>query len=322
MLTVIAFIVALGLLIAVHEYGHYRVAVACGVKVLRFSIGFGKTLYSWKPRKPRAGPGHRVRDRRLPAGWLREDAGRARGPGGRGRTRLRLQHPAAEVARRHRGRRPGANLLLAMLLYAAVNWMGVQEPQPSWAARWPIRSRPKPACAAANACERAGFEGDAVQPCAPSRNCAGCSRAARSTAATCAWCSRAAAPAASARWCCRLSRLDAVTPTRSCCARSACIVALEPAGAGRGDGRAAPPNAPGLRKGDVRAPGRQPAGRRRPAAARPDPRQVQGGRPCRPPGTSSARAGLQVQVTPDVVTEGQATPSAASPPTWARRRPW
>ena len=35
MLTVVAFVVALGLLIAVHEYGHYRVAVACGVKVLR-----------------------------------------------------------------------------------------------------------------------------------------------------------------------------------------------------------------------------------------------------------------------------------------------
>src|SRR5450830_450047 len=48
MLTVIAFIVALGLLIAIHEYGHYRVAVACGVKVLRFSIGFGKTLVRWQ----------------------------------------------------------------------------------------------------------------------------------------------------------------------------------------------------------------------------------------------------------------------------------
>ena len=36
----------LGLLIAVHEYGHYRVAVACGVKVLRFSVGFGKPLWS------------------------------------------------------------------------------------------------------------------------------------------------------------------------------------------------------------------------------------------------------------------------------------
>ena len=50
MLTVVAFIVALGLLIAVHEYGHYRVAVACGVKVLRFSVGFGKPLLRWQPK--------------------------------------------------------------------------------------------------------------------------------------------------------------------------------------------------------------------------------------------------------------------------------
>ena len=41
MVTVIAFVVALAILIAVHEYGHYRGAVACGVKVLRFSVGFG-----------------------------------------------------------------------------------------------------------------------------------------------------------------------------------------------------------------------------------------------------------------------------------------
>ena len=46
MTTLLAFIVTLGLLIVVHEYGHYRVAVACGVKVLRFSVGFGRTLWS------------------------------------------------------------------------------------------------------------------------------------------------------------------------------------------------------------------------------------------------------------------------------------
>ena len=50
MLTIVAFIVALALLIAIHEYGHYRVAVACGVKVERFSIGFGKTLFRWQPK--------------------------------------------------------------------------------------------------------------------------------------------------------------------------------------------------------------------------------------------------------------------------------
>jgi regulator of sigma E protease len=42
--TVAAFIVALGVLIVVHEYGHYLVARLCDVKVLRFSVGFGKPL--------------------------------------------------------------------------------------------------------------------------------------------------------------------------------------------------------------------------------------------------------------------------------------
>ena len=40
-----AFLAALALLIAVHEWGHYRVARACGVKVLRFSIGFGRVIW-------------------------------------------------------------------------------------------------------------------------------------------------------------------------------------------------------------------------------------------------------------------------------------
>ena len=50
LLTIAAFIVTLGVLITVHEYGHYRVAVACGVKVLRFSVGFGKPLLRWQPK--------------------------------------------------------------------------------------------------------------------------------------------------------------------------------------------------------------------------------------------------------------------------------
>ncbi|MDD1783757.1 sigma E protease regulator RseP [Enterovibrio sp. ZSDZ35] len=39
------FLVALGVLIAVHEYGHFWVARRCGVKVERFSIGFGKAIW-------------------------------------------------------------------------------------------------------------------------------------------------------------------------------------------------------------------------------------------------------------------------------------
>lgn len=44
MLTLVAFLGTLGLLVTVHEYGHYLVARLCGVKVLCFSIGFGKPL--------------------------------------------------------------------------------------------------------------------------------------------------------------------------------------------------------------------------------------------------------------------------------------
>lgn len=41
-----AFVVALGVLIVVHEFGHFVVARRVGVKVLRFSVGFGKPLFS------------------------------------------------------------------------------------------------------------------------------------------------------------------------------------------------------------------------------------------------------------------------------------
>ena len=44
--TALAFIVTLGCLIVIHELGHYFVARLCDVKVLRFSVGFGKPLWS------------------------------------------------------------------------------------------------------------------------------------------------------------------------------------------------------------------------------------------------------------------------------------
>ncbi|MDD2769686.1 MAG: RIP metalloprotease RseP [Methylococcus sp.] len=49
--TVFYFLVALALLIAVHEFGHFWVARKLGVKVLRFSLGFGPALLSWR-KKP------------------------------------------------------------------------------------------------------------------------------------------------------------------------------------------------------------------------------------------------------------------------------
>lgn len=44
--TILAFIVTLGVVVTIHEYGHFQVARWCSVRVLRFSVGFGKSL--WK----------------------------------------------------------------------------------------------------------------------------------------------------------------------------------------------------------------------------------------------------------------------------------
>ncbi|MGE8355735.1 MAG: RIP metalloprotease RseP, partial [Microvirgula sp.] len=46
--TLLAFLVALGVLVTFHEFGHYWVARRLGVKVVRFSIGFGKPLVTWR----------------------------------------------------------------------------------------------------------------------------------------------------------------------------------------------------------------------------------------------------------------------------------
>ena len=45
--SLLAFIVVVGILVTVHEFGHFWVARRLGVKILRFSIGFGKPLYKW-----------------------------------------------------------------------------------------------------------------------------------------------------------------------------------------------------------------------------------------------------------------------------------
>ena len=51
MITLVAFAVALGSLIVIHEFGHYAVARMSGVRVLRFSLGFGPPLLTWRGGK-------------------------------------------------------------------------------------------------------------------------------------------------------------------------------------------------------------------------------------------------------------------------------
>jgi regulator of sigma E protease len=47
LINLLSFVVAISVLVAVHEFGHYLVGRLCGMKVLRFSIGFGKPLKTW-----------------------------------------------------------------------------------------------------------------------------------------------------------------------------------------------------------------------------------------------------------------------------------
>lgn len=49
--TIVFTLIALGVLVTIHEFGHFWVARRCGVKVLRFSIGFGTPFARWKDKK-------------------------------------------------------------------------------------------------------------------------------------------------------------------------------------------------------------------------------------------------------------------------------
>ena len=118
-----AFLVTIAVLIVVHEYGHYRVAVACGVKVLRFSVGFGRVVW----RRQRTPEATEFVVSALPLGGYVRMLDEREGPVAaeeldRAFNRQPLARRTAIVAAG-----PLANLLLAVLLYAAANWIGVDE---------------------------------------------------------------------------------------------------------------------------------------------------------------------------------------------------
>ncbi|MCS6765307.1 MAG: RIP metalloprotease RseP [Candidatus Protistobacter heckmanni] len=124
--TVLAFVVALGVLVTVHEFGHYLAARACGVRVLRFSVGFGRPLLRWQ-RSPEDTEWVVAA---LPLGgyvrMLDENEEDARVP-------PELAHEAFN--RKPLGQRaivvlagPAANLLLAVALYAGLWMAGQSEP--------------------------------------------------------------------------------------------------------------------------------------------------------------------------------------------------
>ena len=125
MTTILAFLLTLGVLIVVHEYGHYRVAVACGVRVLRFSVGFGPVLW----RRQRDASSTEFVLCALPlGGYVRmldeREAPVAANELSQAFNRKPLLSRTAIVAAG-----PLANLVLAVLLYAAAHWIGIDEPK-------------------------------------------------------------------------------------------------------------------------------------------------------------------------------------------------
>ena len=121
LISIPAFIVAIGVLVAVHEFGHFWVARRCGVKVLRYSIGFGQTL--WSRTSPSTGTEYRIA--MLPLGgyvkMLDEREGEvAEHERDQAFNRAPLHKRAAIVAAG-----PGINFAFAVLAYWLVFMLGV-----------------------------------------------------------------------------------------------------------------------------------------------------------------------------------------------------
>lgn len=124
MQTVLAFIVAIMILVSLHEFGHYIVARWCGVKVLRFSVGFGKPFFTKKRGDtewclapiPLGGYVKMVDTRE--GNVAEEDLPYA----------FDKQHPAKRIAIVAAG--PLVNLALAVLLYGLSFSFGVTEIRP------------------------------------------------------------------------------------------------------------------------------------------------------------------------------------------------
>ena len=123
--TILATIIALGVLVTVHEFGHYWVAKRCGVRVLRFSVGFGRALYTWKDQA-----GTEFCIAAIPLG------GYVKMLDGRERTISEDERDEA-FDQKSVGQRfaivaagPAINLIFAAFIYALISMIGVQTPVP------------------------------------------------------------------------------------------------------------------------------------------------------------------------------------------------
>lgn len=120
--SVLAFIVAIGVMVTVHEYGHYWVARRCGVRVLRFSVGFGRAL--WRRTLGRDRTEWVIAA--IPLGGYVKMLDEREGPvdAAESHRAFNNQPLAARTAIVAAG--PAVNILLAVVAYAAMFMIGVQ----------------------------------------------------------------------------------------------------------------------------------------------------------------------------------------------------
>ena len=119
----LGFLLTLAVLIVVHEWGHYQMARLCGVKVLRFSVGFGRALWTRQRGETEFVVGA------IPLGGYvkmldEREGGVASHELDRAFNRKPLRQRVAIVAAG-----PIANLVLAALIYACTSWIGAVEPR-------------------------------------------------------------------------------------------------------------------------------------------------------------------------------------------------
>lgn len=127
--TILSFLFALGILITFHELGHYWAARRCGVKVLRFSVGFGKPL--WR-RVDKNGTEWAVAG--IPLGGyvkMQDEPAPDADPAA-----PKVDFSSQPVRNRFFivSAGPMANFILAAFLYAGLSWVGSEEPAPILAA--------------------------------------------------------------------------------------------------------------------------------------------------------------------------------------------
>lgn len=123
--TLCMFVLVLIVLVGVHEYGHFKVARLCGVKVLRFSIGMGKPFISFHDKH-----GTEFCLAPIPLGGYVKMLDEAEGPvpAEQRHFSYNQKSPLARIAILAAG--PLANLLLAMLVFAFLGIRGIQSLAP------------------------------------------------------------------------------------------------------------------------------------------------------------------------------------------------